>query len=74
MSSEWRPIAEAPKDGTRILLGGCKSGPSVRIGQWGNGAYLGSKQGYAKDWTTGAQWDLDPTNWQPLPEPPEQPQ
>ena len=67
---EWQPIETAPKDGSQILLGGCKSGPPVRIGHWGSGRYLGPKQGYERDCAEGSSYGFDPTHWRPLSAPP----
>jgi hypothetical protein len=66
----WQPIETAPKDGTHILLGGCKNGPSVRIGNWGSGQYNRRTRSYDPDWADGAGPLTGPTHWQPLPEPP----
>lgn len=70
--SDWQPIETAPKDGTRILLGGCKLMSSVQIGWWGAGRYINRSVGYERDWTTGSTYGFNPTHWMQLPQPPEQ--
>ncbi len=78
MSSEWRPIAEAPK-GRIIWLsdGGC-----MRLGYWRDGAEFECHGSVGGGWRDFAHCDVGyprdlafaPTYWQPAPEPPEQPQ
>lgn len=68
--SEWKSIKTAPKDGTYILLGGCKNGPPVQIGHWGAGRYNRSKKEYERDWAHGPNVVSGPTHWMPLPKPP----
>lgn len=77
-ATAWRPIADAPKDGTVVLLFGKWAGeihgpnakPSIDIGFW-----QGGKSDYqGDDWwslTTGdayACW-INATHWKPLPPP-----
>jgi hypothetical protein len=69
--NEWQPIDTAPKDGTRILLVGHRV-REIDIGHWGNGYYLGRKQGYRQTWVTNPGNMVRPTHWMPLPPPPEQ--
>lgn len=64
----WRPISEAPKDGTYILLFPCK----------GRGGYLGPMSAYWHSpahgkgfWVASTHTQGDATYWQPLPLPPE---
>lgn len=58
--SNWRPIAEAPRDGTSILA--CHAGGnSVWKIRWGLDGKWGMS-GYPIFW--------EPTHWQPLPSPP----
>ena len=81
----WRPIEEAPRDGTEIIL---RKGQRVGAAMWvkweksaseyhSNGTYL---REYVHDagegWTyslDGDSWDGEksPTHWQPRPSPPE---
>lgn len=69
-----RPIETAPKDGTRIILGGMTSGgPGVDVGQWSIGRYLGRKQGYRRTWVTHPGCEVEPTCWWPLPDAPSLP-
>ena len=69
-SEPWRPISEAPKDGTVILVGGagwCAVGHcGDEDGRWWttHPCLIGVRPGLA---TNGAE---DPTHWQPLPLPP----
>lgn len=83
MANAWMPIATAPKDGTWILVTGCKSGdesneqPCV-VAQWTN--YLNGYTYPGKGWWQFAWFDggyygrlggSGPTHWMPLPTPPE---
>jgi hypothetical protein len=59
----WRPISDAPKDGTDILVGVQGIGWPVRVAFW--------------DEARGGVWSIwpgrelaHPTHWQPLPPPP----
>ena len=73
----WRPIATAPRDGTRILL---TDGEVVTGGRWVEGSrYSGADEtavalfvadtGNDVDWKGGPDIDA-PLYWQPLPPPP----
>ncbi len=60
--SRWRPIAEAPKDDTHILV-------------YAPEDFNPAGHYFLACWYEGDQWDFsegicDPTHWQPLPEPP----
>lgn len=61
-SSDWRPISEAPKDGTKILLwvpdNVCT--PMQHVGWWDGSMWKANLCG---------SW-FNPTHWQPLPPPP----
>ena len=62
----WRPIAEAPKDGTRIIV---TNGTRVETARW-----LDNRHGkYAwAGWHFGSLVPaMTPNAWQPLPPPPE---
>lgn len=68
-ASEWKPIAEAPRDGTRVLYSGATDGIIrwVTMGRWVEDA------GWYEINTdpTDARSDEDyPTHWMPLPAPP----
>lgn len=63
---EWRPIAEAPKDGTEVLLCGPKW-IAAGIGSWDKHA-LPHKGDWVDD--TGALFSPTPTAYMPLPAPP----
>jgi hypothetical protein len=64
---KWQPIETAPKDGTQVLL--CSDGGAVWMGHWvgRSGAYK------INGWTRYNCVDIgwEPSNWMPLPEPPE---
>ena len=63
----WRPIRTAPKDGTRLLLGG---------DNWVNIGYFSTvcNRWIASECFPGESEEMytldDPTHWMPLPEPP----
>lgn len=70
---EWRPIKDAPKDGTRILL--------HRGNDWSNACYVGyfGTKPYGRESGFGPReaWLSEPGDytkypryWMPLPEPP----
>lgn len=67
----WRPISEAPRDGTEILAH-CLGTPSLYgsgrvVVRWYEGQWeLAQVGGYAQD----AEPVREPTQWMPLPEPP----
>ena len=58
---EWLPIESAPKDGIDIWLYDRQWSPDPQIGYWCY--HLGS-------WLSDSGSKLNPTRWQPLPEPP----
>lgn len=69
--TQWRPIAEAPKDGTPSLLFYPNSHPSWRnfhFGDWSSGFFDG------RSWQTGniSLATKNPTHFRPLPEPPKE--
>lgn len=66
--SGWRPIAEAPRDGQRVLL--VSSGGEAWAGYWRDAR----KAPYVAGWTRFNCADVgwEPTHWQPLPPPPGQ--
>lgn len=59
-AGQWRPISEAPKDGTRILCV-LESGYYVIL-QWNRDAEYWQARPDGQTWT--------PTHWMPLPPPP----
>ncbi len=63
MEMKWRPISEAPKDGTQVLL--CGYVATISKPDYAVGAFLEK----ANVWTCflGGK----PSHWQPLPRPPE---
>ena len=72
--SDWRPIETAPRDGKDIILG--RRGLSViALGRWNDDRY--SRRTPRPFWDWGHPWGIywsrenPPTNWMPLPDPPE---
>ena len=67
MSSGWRTIESAPKDGTLVIIwnGHAIWGSSRRLGVPGQGG----QPTYGHDWVMGAN-ERRPTHWHPLPAPP----
>ena len=64
-ATEWRPIATAPRDGTRLLLywfGSCGA-DEIQVGRWENPG-IGDYPGY---WVDGYGGSCEPTHWRPLP-------
>lgn len=57
----WRPISEAPRDGTRFLF---TNGKIIACGWYMNGQYFASD-------SFGGKQALDPTHYMPLPAAPE---
>ena len=75
-ASPWRPIAEAPRDGTEILLCAwvlpdAPNGPiaDMTVGSW-DVEDIGGQGG----WVCGIDFDMplddEPSHWMPLPTPP----
>lgn len=67
---EWRPISEAPKDGTNVLIYGAgtwavASWESYAVELWGTGWRDMGDIGW------GGMSDVEPTAWMPLPPPPD---
>lgn len=65
--SEWLPIETAPKDGTQVLLYHRRYG-TIR-GAWRN---TGDEYGecWAGTYMMPGLTEIQPTHWQPLPQPP----
>lgn len=63
LAPQWKPIAEAPKDGTRIL--GTSLGTAIHCYYWRAGAF----QSWFIEYAEGAPWQ--PTHWMPLPAAPQ---
>lgn len=62
-ASQWRPIAEAPKDGSLVLIGFLKDN-----GKW----FCETAYWDYRDWSASAGWLVtNPTHFMPLPQPPE---
>lgn len=59
----WKPIREAPKDGTKFL--GAYAG-RIRIYWWSNK----QAERFANGWAFDGNGLDDPTHWMPLPTPP----
>ena len=68
----WRPISEAPRDGTVVIVwnGSATWASSRRLGVPGQGG----QPTYGHDWVMQGAWTHRPTHWQPLPSPPKDPQ
>ena len=81
--SDWRPIETAPKDGASVLIAPHMIVASWDFGakQWIVGVIpLNDDRTIANDWTVQpvmffeqylSNWGVEPTHWQPLPEPPQ---
>lgn len=68
---QWRPIADAPKDGTPVLaIGGPTMRCEARVLWWGAGEYSRKTRRYERAWTSGAGHGYTPTHFMPLPPPP----
>ncbi len=65
----WQPIETAPKDGQVCLLGRYVKGPIGIIRIWVHEGYFEGSWKY--DWNVNYH-NVDPTHWQPLPEPPKE--
>lgn len=67
----WQPIATAPRDGTRVLLGPAFPGPpideAVVVGYWDRDEAHEGGQCW-RDVEVSER--LEPTHWMPLPDPP----
>ena len=64
--SEWKPIKTAPKDGTRVLL---YDADGTSIGHYSVHRRISSEYG----WLGEDGFPLvNPTHWQPLPDPPKE--
>ena len=76
LTREWQPIATAPRDGTRILLGKYVKDIAAKIDRWYwiasgyfdvDGAWCDfTDDGFNAD----NRYYHGPTHWMPLPEPP----
>lgn len=64
--SGWRPIADAPRDGTKIWAYQQRRGYPEQLVVWWQ--YFDSDDIY--DWTDEADSEPNPTHWRLLPEPP----
>lgn len=76
LQHQWRPIADAPKDGTSILISS-KNWRTVWRGHYrAAGIAMDSEiERFGEGWTRENYCDsnLQPTHFQPLPEPPKEP-
>ena len=74
--TDWQPIETAPKDGTKILLGGTQYPNTeqdiTRIGRWYHTGYSVPDNGtFILDVGNNTRIEgTFPTHWMPLPEPP----
>lgn len=62
----WRPIEEAPKDGTRVLL--ASVGGAVWLGNWRSNDVTPYESGWTRYNCVDRGWN--PDSFQPLPPPP----
>lgn len=79
--AEWRPISEAPKDGTSILVindaqGAPETGGTypfeIGVAQWNSGPYYNQEEcKWRSSYCADLKMYFTPTHWQPLPQPPE---
>lgn len=65
-SSAWRPIAEAPRDGTYVLITDRRHPPCYLIAKWRHGKWWSAptKSGHSITWD-------EATDFMPLPTPPQ---
>lgn len=70
--TQWQPIASAPKDGTWVIL---SDGKTVAPAYW-DSTYFGSDPMWI-EYSHRADYQKaeveNPTHWQPLPDPPQEP-
>jgi hypothetical protein len=65
--TDWRDIATAPINGTHVLTAKKVKGHwMIRIGRTHEAGYGG--QGWV---TVPGDWQITPTHWRPLPDPPQ---
>jgi hypothetical protein len=62
----WRPIAEAPRDGTLLLGWDGKEMAIVQAAKWASSGWAVAHDAEDYAWS-----DYAPTHWMPLPPPPE---
>ena len=65
-SPAWQPIETAPKKHGQDLLLALENG-RVLTGRWGTGRYDRSRREYNTTWVVGAQIEVKPTHWMPMP-------
>lgn len=63
LEQDWRPIAEAPKDGTWVEC--WDSGPFPIVGRW-----TAQRKSSEIGWASREGYSLAPTHYRPLPSPP----
>lgn len=74
MADDWQPISTAPRDREIILWRSAWTGPTQ--GRWiePGDDWMGSTRGLRAGWYmagyAGALGPVEPTHWQPLPDPP----
>ncbi len=67
--SGWMPIADAPKDGSRVLLSNGSSA-SIQVGHWEK-EHDYPRMNIPAHWSDeGEGFELHPSHWMPLPSPP----
>jgi Protein of unknown function (DUF551) len=72
MTAQWRPIETAPKDGTDVLLYLPNAHPPVRVGRYVAKGVIRSDYWfyYSGVIESPREWEMVPSHWMPLPEPP----
>lgn len=68
---EWKPISEAPKDGTNILVVWLSEFHCPIVAHWNNGKWSDHKIGWKQTFND-LEKHTEPTHWKPLPTPPKQ--
>ncbi len=70
--SGWMPIADAPKDGSRVLLSNGSSA-SIQVGHWEK-EHDYPRMNIPAHWSDeGEGFELHPSHWMPPPSPPKEP-
>lgn len=72
---EWQPIASAPKGVPVLIYGRGMTGlPEIGVA-WQEQFHWQTTPSWEPVGVSGYEWDfyIEPTHWQPLPPPPEQP-
>ena len=70
--TDWQPIETAPRDGSKVLLWlpDPRTLDPVIIGRWSFDSWWTHDDRWMNDHSDESEFDIAPTYWQPLPEPP----